>query len=90
MEMESVSKLLRENSYDVTLTHKGFSEKTGHMIEAVVVLLEDGGKEVELANKVVKESTKLTKKRVSVLSVDADFDVASQKALERAASLLGL
>ena len=81
---------MNESSYDVTLTHKGFSEKTGHMLEAVVILLEDGGKEVELANKVVKESTKLTKKRVSVLSVDADFDVASDKALAKAAELLGL
>lgn len=88
--MSAINKLMNENSYDVTLTHKGFSEKTGHMLEAVVILLEDGGKEVELANKVVKESTKLTKKRVSVLSVDADFDVASDKALAKAAELLGL
>lgn len=88
--MSAIDKLMSENSYDVTLTHKGFSEKTGHMLEAVVILLEDGGKEVEMANKVVKESTKLTKKRVSVLSVDADFDVASDKALAKAAELLGL
>lgn len=88
--MSAINKLMNESSYDVTLTHKGFSEKTGHMLEAVVILLEDGGKEVELANKVVKESTKLTKKRVSVLSVDADFDVASDKALAKAAELLGL
>lgn len=88
--MSAIDKLMNENSYDVTLTHKGFSEKTGHMLEAVVILLEDGGKEVELANKVVKESTKMTRKRVSVLSVDADFDVASDKALAKAAELLGL
>lgn len=88
--MDAINKLLGENSYDVTLTHKGFSEKTGHMIEAVVILLEDGGKEVELANKVVREATKMTKKRVSVLAVDTNFDTASEKALEKAASLLGL
>lgn len=88
--MEAVNKLRQENSYDITLTHKGFNPETGHMFEAVVVLLEDGAKEVEMGTKTIKEVTKMTRKRVSALALDKDFAVASDKALEKAAGLLGL
>jgi predicted ribosome quality control (RQC) complex YloA/Tae2 family protein len=88
--MENIEKLKREESYDVTIEHRGYNEKTGHMVLANVTLLENGGKEIELANKKVKEAMKVTKKRASILAIDQDFSVAVDKALEKAAGLLGL
>lgn len=90
IENEAVAKLLKLKSFQIIPTPIGKDENGDFVVKTQIKTFEDGGRTIELVNKIVKESTMVVVKDVSAFAKGKDEIEATENSIIATAELLGL